>query len=207
MYDLARNIADLRIKKMYTQKGLADALGVSKGTITSYESGVRVPPIDKLEEIAKLFNIKITDFFVENINDINFSKESSTNSRIPIVSHASAGMGKDNFEGDEILDYLELPNKIGKKVDFGTYVVGDSMSPKILDGDIVFIKKDDILDDGDIGLFKLNDKIFIKKFKYNPFTQETFLVPLNKEYSIIPIKKTDDFSIIGKVICKIDYDF
>ena len=75
MYDLARNIADLRIKKMYTQKGLADALGVSKGTITSYESGVRVPPIDKLEEIAKLFNIKITDFFVENINDINFSKK------------------------------------------------------------------------------------------------------------------------------------
>ena len=37
------------------------------------------------------------------------------------------------------------------------------MSPKILDGDIVFIKKMDTLDDGDIGLFKLNEQIFIKK--------------------------------------------
>lgn len=207
MYNLAQNIADIRIKKMYTQKGLADALGVSKGTITSYEAGVRVPPIDKLEEMARLFNIKITDFFVDNIENINFFEKCSTNSRIPIVSHASAGTGKGTFEGDEILDYLELPDKIGKKGDFGTYVIGDSMSPKILDGDIVFIKKMDTLDDGDIGLFKLNEQIFIKKFKYNPFTEETFLMPINKEYNIIPIKSSDDFSIIGKVICKLDYNF
>lgn len=207
MYNLAQNIANLRIKKMYTQKGLADALGVSKGTITSYEAGVRVPPIDKLEEMAKLFNIKITDFFVNNIENINFLENHSTNSRIPIVSHASAGTGKGTFEEDEILDYLELPNKIGKKGDFGTYVIGDSMSPKILDNDIVFIKKENVLDDGDIGVFKLNENIFIKKFKYNPFTQEIFLVPLNKEYPIISVRSSDDFCIIGKVICKLDYNF
>lgn len=207
MYNLAQNIANLRIKKMYTQKGLADALGVSKGTITSYEAGVRVPPIDKLEEMAKLFNIKITDFFVNNIKDIDFFEKCSTNSRIPIVSHASAGTGKGTFEEDEILDYLELPDKIGKKGDFGTYVVGDSMSPKILDNDIVFIKKENTLDDGDIGIFKLNEKIFIKKFKYNPFTNEIFLVSLNREYPIIQVKSSDDFFIIGKVICKLDYNF
>ena len=205
MYDLPRNIANIRVKKMYTQKELADALGVSKGTISSYEAGVRVPPIDKLEEMARLFNIKITDFFAEDIQKINFFQECTTKSRIPIVSHASAGKG--TFEEEEILDYIELPEKIQKKGDFGTYVIGDSMSPKILDGDIILIKKEVNLDDGDIGLFKLNDNIFVKKFKYNPFTQQVTLVPLNKNYPEIPINPTDDFSIIGKIVCKLDYNF
>ena len=32
-------------------------------------------------------------------------------------------------------------------------------------------------------------------------------MPINKEYNIIPIKSSDDFSIIGKVICKVNYNF
>lgn len=207
MYNLAENIANIRIKKRYTQKELAEQLGVSKGTVTSYETGTRIPPVDKLEEMARIFKIKITDFFQEDINKIDFSNEVSCTKKIPIVSHASAGIGKEIFAEDEILDVLELPEKICKKVDFGTYVEGDSMSPKILDGDIIFIKKDSIIEDGDMGLFYLNEKIYVKKLKYNPFTSETFLVSLNKEYSNIKINPEDDFKILGKVVCKLDYNF
>lgn len=207
MYNLAKNIADIRIKKRYTQKELAEALKVSKGTITSYEGGTRVPPIEKLQEMANLFKIKITDFFIEDVEKIDFLNPEEFNFKIPIVSHASAGTGKEVFDNDEILDVLELPDKISKKVDFATYVEGDSMSPRILDGNIILIRKDVILEDGDIGLFNLNNLIYVKKIKYNPFTKKTTLVSINKDYDPIPVNANDEFKILGKVVCKIDYNF
>lgn len=207
MYNLSKNIADIRIKKRFTQKELAEALNVSKGTITSYEAGTRVPPIEKLQEMADLFKIKITDFFVETVEQIDFFNPEESDSKIPIVSHASAGTGKEIFDNDEILDVLELPEKISKKVDFATYVEGDSMSPRILDGNIILIRKDVCLEDGDIGLFNLNDLIYVKKIRYNPFTKKTTLVSINKEYDPIPVTPNDDFKILGKVVCKVDYNF
>lgn len=205
MYNLAENIAALRIKKKYTQKELADKLGVSKGTITSYESGVRTPPIEKLEEMAREFGVDISLFFKPNITDLNIVPSNNTYSRIPIISHASAGKGI--FGEDEILDFIELPSKISLRCDFATYVIGNSMEPKIFDGDIVCIKKGLILENGDIGLFFFNENIYVKKFKLNPFTNQVSLVPLNKNYDSILVNDNDDFHEIGKVICKLDYNF
>lgn len=205
MYNLAENIAALRIKKKYTQKELADKLGVSKGTITSYESGVRTPPIEKLEEMAREFGVDISLFFKPNITDLNIMPSNNTYSRIPIISHASAGKGI--FGEDEILDFIELPSKISLRCDFATYVIGNSMEPKIFDGDIVCIKKGLVLENGDIGLFFFNENIYVKKFKLNPFTNQVSLVPLNKNYDSILVNDNDDFHEIGKVICKLDYNF
>lgn len=205
MYNLAKNIATLRIKKKYTQKELADKLGVSKGTITSYESGTRTPPIEKLEEMAQEFGIDISLFFKSDISNLNIISSNDTYSRIPIISHASAGKGI--FGEEEILDFIELPSKISIRCDFATYVIGDSMEPRILDGDIVCVKKGLVLENGDIGLFFLNDNIYVKKFKTNPFTNQISLVPLNKNYDPILINENDDFHEIGKIICKFDYNF
>ena len=129
----------------------------------------------------------------------------NTYSRIPIISHASAGKGI--FGEDEILDFIELPSKISLRCDFATYVIGNSMEPKIFDGDIVCIKKGLILENGDIGLFFFNENIYVKKFKLNPFTNQVSLVPLNKNYDSILVNDNDDFHEIGKVICKLDYNF
>lgn len=205
MYNLAENIANLRIKKRYTQKELADRLGVSKGTITSYESGVRTPPIEKLEEMAQEFGVDISLFFKPNVTDLDITSSSDTYSRIPIISHASAGKGI--FGEEEILDFLELPSKISTKCDFATYVVGNSMEPKISDGDIICIKRGLILENGDIGLFFLNDNIYVKKFKINPFTKQISLESLNKNYASLMVTIEDEFHELGKVVSKFDYNF
>lgn len=205
MYNLAENIANLRIKKRYTQKELADRLGVSKGTITSYESGIRTPPIEKLEEMAQEFGVDISLFFKPNITDLNVTLSSDTISRIPVISHASARRGI--FGEEEILDFIELPSKISTKCDFATYVVGNSMEPKISDGDIICIKRGLILENGDIGLFFLNDNIYVKKFKINPFTNQISLESLNKNYDSVMVTIEDEFHELGKVVCKFDYNF
>lgn len=206
MYNLSKNIADIRIKKRYTQKSLADALNVSKGTITSYESGVRVPPVDKLEEMAKLFDIKISDFFKEDINTISLTK-SDTNSKIPIVSRVSAGLGV--YGNDDILDWLEMPSSLCKGADYATFVKGDSMKPKILDNDLILVHKTNTLDNGNIGIFKVGEDVFCKKFFSNPITKEIVLKSLNEKYDPIYINENngEEFLILGRVICKIDYNF
>ena len=206
MYNLSKNIADIRIKKRYTQKSLADALNVSKGTITSYESGVRVPPVDKLEEMAKLFDIKISDFFKEDINTISSTK-SDTNSKIPIVSRVSAGLGV--YGNDDILDWLEIPSSLCKGADYATFVKGDSMKPKILDNDLILVHKTNSLDNGNIGIFKVGEDVFCKKFFSNPITKEIVLKSLNEKYDPIYINENngEEFLILGRVICKIDYNF
>ena len=205
MYNLSKNIADIRIKKRYTQKSLADALNVSKGTITSYESGVRVPPVE-LEEMAKLFDIKISDFFKEDINTISLTK-SDTNSKIPIVSRVSAGLGV--YGNDDILDWLEMPSSLCKGADYATFVKGDSMKPKILDNDLILVHKTNTLDNGNIGIFKVGEDVFCKKFFSNPITKEVVLKSLNEKYDPIYINEDngEEFLILGRVICKIDYNF
>lgn len=317
MYVLSKNIADLRIKNNYTQKELATALGVSKGTITTYETGARTPPIEKLEKIAELFNIEITDFFVEDISQIdsqqnnkstqsetsknsstlNVTSENNSNNplnigemikelrvsknltqeelaekinvnkatianyeanrraltidkleiilselevtlqdffsnknyqadyhssnlpefqesniegtinRIPIISRVSAGEGVYGVE--DILEWLEMPISLCDSADYATFVKGDSMEPKIYDNDLILVRKQNYIENGKIGIFKVDDEVFCKKFFSNPITKEVVLKSLNSIYEPIYITKENkkEFHILGKVICKIDYNF
>lgn len=46
-----------RLSKGYTQKQVADALGVTYNAISQYESGVREPSIDLLIKLCKFFDI------------------------------------------------------------------------------------------------------------------------------------------------------
>lgn len=202
MYNLSKNIANIRTKKKFTQKSLADALNVSKGTITSYESGTRIPPIDKLEEMARLFNITISDFFLEDISTISSTK-SNTKSKIPIISKIPIGV---EFKNEDILDWIEIPSSLCEGADYAIFAKGDSMETKILDNDLILVHQTNILDNGNIGLFRVGEEILCKKFFSNPVTKEIVLKSLNKKYDPIYIDK-NNFSILGKVICKIDYNF
>ena len=57
MYGL--RIRNLRIENDYTQDSLAEKLNVSPKTIGSWEREDRLPPVDKLSALAKLFNVTI----------------------------------------------------------------------------------------------------------------------------------------------------
>lgn len=205
MYNLSKNIANIRAEKKFTQKSLANALNVSKGAITSYETGTRVPPIDKLEEMARLFNIKISDFFLEDTSAISSTK-SNTKSKTPIIPKIPIGI---EFKNSDVLDWIEIPSSLCEGADYATFVKGDNMEPKLLDNDLILVHQTNTLDNGNIGLFKIGEEIFCRKFFSNPITKEIVLKSLNKKYDPIYIEKNNknNFSILGKVICKIDYNF
>ena len=96
-----------------------------------------------------------------------------------------------------MIDIITVPDKTN--IDFGLIIRGDSMSPAYSDGDIVFVRKQDILENGECGIFQLGDKRIFKKF-HRSEDGKIYLKSLNKNYKDIVIdENTDNFKIIGKV--------
>lgn len=53
----ANRLKELRLDASLTQQGLADAIGISKSTISMYENENREPDFETLEVIADFFNV------------------------------------------------------------------------------------------------------------------------------------------------------
>jgi SOS-response transcriptional repressor LexA len=109
---------------------------------------------------------------------------------------ASAGPGEflDSSDG---FDMVTLPEDAPKETDFMIRILGDSMEPQFMDGEIVYVKQQKAVENGEIGIFGLEGKSYIKKFRSTP--NGSFLISLNPKYDPIPIN-VEDFVVFGKVV-------
>lgn len=57
------NLKELRIKKGYTQKKLANTCGVARQTISNIECGVNKPSVELAQKLAFLFDVEWKEFF------------------------------------------------------------------------------------------------------------------------------------------------
>ena len=106
---------------------------------------------------------------------------------------ASAGKGVYLDGCDrEMIEVEETPTTLA--ANFALKVSGDSMEPQFHDGDIVLVKSQPTVDEGDIGIFIVNNEGFIKKFGGDQ------LISLNPEYENIKLHEYDDIYCRGKVI-------
>ena len=110
---------------------------------------------------------------------------------------ASAGTGEfldsDNFE------MIEVGNEVAPEADFGIRIHGDSMEPRYINGQIVWVQQTEELESGEIGIFYLDGNAYCKKLDCSRVG--TFLVSLNQKYAPIQITKNNSFKIFGKVVC------
>lgn len=200
MLEIGKKLKELRESKNISQEQLAKMLGVAEATIANYEAERRTLTIEKLQNILSLLDTNLIDFLSENKENYMNNSEK----KIPIISKVSAGTGV--FGEDEIIEYLSLPKELNKKCDFATFVTGDSMTPLIQDNNLILIRKSESLENGNIGVFFLNDNVYVKKFSFNPLTKEMKLISLNKDYPIISIKSSDAFHIVGRVVGVLEYN-
>lgn len=63
----ARNLMRYIAQSGRTQTELADMLGVAQSTFNNWCTGVRYPRMDKVEQLARLFNIKKSDLIEEKL--------------------------------------------------------------------------------------------------------------------------------------------
>lgn len=93
--------------------------------------------------------------------------------------------------------YTELmldKDKVPRGTDFAVRARGDSMEPAIYDGQILFIKKREYVEEGEIGIFSLNGDAYCKRMEKGQ------LISLNKKYPPIALGDDDRLAVFGKVL-------
>lgn len=111
---------------------------------------------------------------------------------------ASAGLGK--YFGEEPVYTLELleVTPINYKADQVISIKGDSMQPTICDGSYVFIEEQPKIENGEVGIFILNDEVFCKRLILED--NKAVLRSDNNKYPDIVLAPSDVVITIGKVL-------
>lgn len=179
-----------------TQVDLINDLGFNKSAVSTWCNGTRLPRMDKLDALAKYFGIRRSDL----IEDKSESKIKPTT--IPVLGSVPAGIPIEAIQ--DIIDYEEIDAATAAKGEyFALQVKGSSMEPRICEGDIVIVRKQDDVESGEIAIVMVNgDNATIKRLlKYEDGIR---LMPTNPAYE--PLYFTNDeilekpVKVIGKVI-------
>ena len=180
------------------QKDICNLLNVSTSTVSDWSTAKKYPRIDKIQAIADYLDIyksELTEEYHNQRHNIDAIK-------IPVLGKVVAGIPIEAIE--EILDYEEINLELAKTGDFfALQIKGDSMEPRMQEGDVVIVRKQETVDTGDIAIVLVNgDEATVKKIKI--LNDGIMLIPFNSkydpwEYTAEDIEKLP-VKIIGKVV-------
>ena len=185
---------------------LSDASGVSKASISQYINGSHSPSNISAAKIGKVLNVNplwLMGFDVSDNAPVSSSgsQSSSCATVIPVLGRVAAGIPLTATE--YIIDTEEIPQAMAADGEyFGLQVKGDSMEPKISDGDVVIVRKQSDADDGDLVIALVNgDDAVVKRLK--KYADGIALISTNPAYEPMYFSKADieskPVAIIGKV--------
>lgn len=203
------------------QSELAEKTGISKGALSSYLSGRYLPKQNNMYLIANALNVSEAwlmgaDVPMERSDTtlaLNSKKSLETKiaslsnihpielKRFPILGEIACGKQKCTNENKE--SYIMAGTEI--KADFCLIAKGDSMiNARILDGDIVFIKKQDTVDNGEIAAVVTNNysEATLKRVFYYREKALLILKAENPNYTdlIYQDEELNEVHILGKAI-------
>jgi repressor LexA len=145
-----------RIKARRKELGLsaddvATKLGKNRATVYRYESNaIENLPTSILEPLAKI--LETTPAALMGWEKMNHKKRSV---KIPVLGRVAAGIPIETVE--DIEDYEEIPETMAASGEFfALRIQGKSMEPRILDGDVVIVRKQEDIESGEIGVVVVN---------------------------------------------------
>lgn len=193
-------IKALRLKKGLTQEELGKYIGVQKSAIRKYESGM-IENIKRsaIQKMADVFNVS-PSYIMGFTNNSNISNIYPIEKyKIPMLGEVACG--KPIYCVEDRESYVEVGTKI--RADFCLRARGDSMTgARINDGDIVFIQKQSMVDNGDIGVVIIDNEATLKRVFYYPDKQKLVLQSENPKYEpfVFVGDELNDIIILGRAI-------
>ena len=194
-------IRTFRKERGYTLESLAAAIGTSKQTVQRYETGVISNiPTDKIKMMASVLGVAPSElmgwssFSAAHENIIPIAPK-----RLPIIGTISCG--EPIYAEEEYGEYVETSNNIDAS--FCLRASGDSMiGARIYDGDLVFIREQDSVDNGDIAAVIINDEATLKRVYYYPDESKIVLTPENPRFAPLVYTKDElnSIKILGKAV-------
>lgn len=196
-------LKELREAKGLSQYSFADAFGISQSTIGNWEAGKREPNFDTMQRLADFFGVSVDYLLGREPTPEGAPAPSRPGSKwIPVLGRVAAGAPIEAVE--DILDYEEIDAKTAASGEyFALQIKGQSMEPRIKDGDVVIIRKQNDCNSGDIAVVLVNgDEATVKRIKKRP--EGIMLIPSNPAYEPMFYSNEDieklPVTIIGKVI-------
>ena len=194
---LHERIKERRLSLGMTLLDVANALGVKEATVQRYESGeIKNPKHDTVLELAKIFRCTPAYLMGWEEDTLPQSVMYIGKKKLPLLGEIAAG---EPIFADEEIEYYSPGEDSG--ADFCLRVHGDSMSGVgIKDGDIVFIRKQDCVDEGDIAAVLVDDEATLKRV-YKGEDSVT-LASENPKYKpmVYTKKQCRNIRILGKAV-------
>lgn len=186
-----------------TQKDVADAIGVSQQIMNVWARGKAIPRMGKIQRLADYFGIEKSDLIDEKPEGPSIPSYSNifpiTKKRMPIPGKIACGEPISCNEDRE--SYIVAGTDV--RADFCLKARGDSMTgARIMDGDIVFIRKDAELVNGGIYAVEIDDEATLKRVYYDEAAQELRLLAENPKYPTMVYsgERLAHVHVLGKAI-------
>lgn len=211
----------LRQETGLSQQDFAKQVGLSKSSVNMYERGEREPGLETLEAIADYFNVDMDYLlgksehrsktaWLEGLDksidlEILRSQVKFENlfpiekKRFPLLGQIACGKPIAANEEKEL--YVEAGANID--ADFCLRAKGDSMiGARIYDGDIVFIMKQEMVDNGEIAAVIIEDEATLKRVNYYPEKDLLILKAENSQYEdlVYTGEQLNHIIILGKAV-------
>lgn len=200
---------------------LAQDTGISTATLTSWKQGKYTPKPEKMQKIADYFGVTL-DFLCgtsefrtheemlkhfDSITDLPALRDEikatiSGNAMIPVLGQVAAGTPI--FASENYIDYEVIPEDMIRNGEyFGLKIKGDSMSPRISEGDTVIVRKQETAESGDIVIVLINgDSATCKRLM--KYSEGITLLSFNPSYEPMTFTNKEilekPVNIIGKVV-------
>lgn len=173
-------LKSFRIAQGLTQEDLARRIGMKKQNISRYENSEREPNIRTAKAIADALGVTLQELTLGDSSSApdNILSMPRMNA-VPLIGTIACGdpiLAAENIEGD-----VSAPEHV--VADFALRCKGDSMiNARIYDGDIVYIRQQARVDNGQIAAVLIGDEATLKRVYFYPESNKLVLNPENPAY-------------------------
>ncbi len=211
---IGEKIKRARISKGMSYADLARETGISKATLQRYETmTTKKIPIDAVAIIEAALHLNQGTLLGLDISEEKDSQAPAdevnvfqydnifpiATQRLPMLGEIACG--QPIFANEDRESYVEVGTHI--KADFCLRAKGDSMvNARILDGDIVFIKKQPSVENGEIAAVIIDDEATLKRVYMQPDKEQLMLVAENTAYAPLVFigEELNHIHILGKAV-------
>ncbi|RPK29836.1 LexA family protein [Paenibacillus xylanexedens] len=193
---VGNNINKYRTLRNMSLQMLGEKIGVTKKTIQRYENGDIRVDMDRVEAIAEALDVEVAQLIDGAQSFLGIDVNNIGTTLVPLVGKICCGNGTLAFE--DIEEYIPVSKEFVKS---GEHIflkaTGDSMTgSRIIDGDLLLIRKQPVVEDGEIAAVLYGEEALLKKVYRNG--DQLVLQSTNTNYAPI-FCSMDEVIIVGKL--------
>ena len=190
---ISETIKQIRKTHYLNQTEFANRIGVTQGAVSQWENGLTRPNLDQIRAISAAFDVPVGEIVEETTQkrpiNIDWSRDIKR-AVLPILGNIVCG--QQITPDTEPEGYADLPD--GVHADFALRCKGNSMEPTFIDGDLVLIRQQPDVENGQIAAINIGGETTLKHVYKEGMG--LMLVADNPKYTPLFVTYADDEPII-----------